>query len=156
MVHHPDRGGAPGKMQELCEAVEMLADPATRLLYDRSRADPHNALVRSEWESAAAANARATRPIPERPADFKQWLDSISNDVQKTTRGRVLSGLVAGLLVGAIIGWIAALFLHLLPLAGALIGGITAAAAGAIAAASNGPVVTRVNRAPRYPMQSTE
>jgi len=134
---HPDRVGSREQMQELCEAVEILADPDRRQLYDRLRAEPLNATLNAEWEPvAAAATARAGSFQPGK-GDLRQWLSEAATDVQKTAGGRTLAGLAGGFVFGVVLGAALGYFMHLNIGVCVLIGAITGAAAGALGAASN-------------------
>jgi DnaJ-class molecular chaperone len=136
---HPDRpdGGRPAEMADLCEAVQVLADPGKRALYDRHRSNPDNVVTRREWESAAAAAAAGARQAPRRQSDLGAWLQEAGGDVRQTRGGRIGAGLVAGGIFGAAvaagIGW----YMHLNAGVCALIGAAVGAAAGAFGAASN-------------------
>ncbi|HVX83825.1 MAG TPA: DnaJ domain-containing protein [Phycisphaerae bacterium] len=137
MECHPDRGGTHEKMVELSEAVEILADPEKRSLYDRVRSAGRNEILVAQWRQAEADATARARSYPENPADFSAWLDAIAADVQKTTGGRMLTGLAAGLVFGAVVGFLAAWYMAINPLIGAGVGCVAGAVGGVFAAASN-------------------
>jgi curved DNA-binding protein CbpA len=137
MEYHPDRGGSHEKMVELSEAVEVLADPEKRALYDRVRGAGSNEMVLARWRKAEADATSRARSYPENPADFSAWLDAIAADVQKTTGGRILTGLAAGLVFGGVIGFAVAWYMGINAVVGAGVGCVAGAIGGAFAAASN-------------------
>jgi DnaJ-class molecular chaperone len=139
MEHHPDRGGTHAKMVELSEAVEILADPQKRRLYDQVRAAPQNEIVLTQWRAAEHDATARAQSYPQSSADFGAWLDAIAADVQKTTMGRVMAGFVAGAVFGAAGGFGVAWYMAINPLVGAGVGCVAGAVGGAFAAASNDP-----------------
>jgi curved DNA-binding protein CbpA len=139
LQHHPDRGGTHEKMVELSEAVEILADPEKRALYDQVRMAPQNEIVRNQWQRAEAQATTRAQSYPQNSADFSSWLDGIAADVQKTTGGRILTGFVAGAIFGCVGGFAVGWFMGINIFIGAGIGFLAGAVGGAFAAASNDP-----------------
>ncbi len=135
---HPDRmGGDKSRLVELCEGMEVLADPGMRVLYDRCRADPDNSAARGEWESASAEPLGRARRFAEQGADPRQWMALAAADVQKTRGGRMLAGFVAGILFGSLVAMGIGYFMNLRIGLCAAIGAGVGACAGAFGAASN-------------------
>lgn len=70
--HHPDRGGATGRMAELNEAWAVLRDPERRAGYDRSRASAWAAPQPTVHADGPLANRRA-RPASATVLDFGRY-----------------------------------------------------------------------------------